>query len=304
MHTIKNLGPFLLFIGTIYFIPACRNAGFGQHADSLFLVLDDQKIFYEVNYPDDKYYLPYVLEEISGMAWKDGNVLAVDDETGKVFEYSFDQRDIIHSIEFYKPSDFEGVEIVGNDIYILRSDGDLFKVDYTSSKESRGWKIENDLGDKNDTEGLGYDPEENKLLIACKEKPELDDEDIEGRAIYGFDLTTNTLDEEPMFTVSPQKLQVFWESKREFDYNKERIKFKPSAIAFHPITKEYYILSSVGKMMVIVSKSGEIQATYPISPIVLGQPEGLAFSPNGDMYISSEGDGDRGYILKFVMKTK
>ena len=304
MHTIKNLVPFLLFMGVIYLVPACKNSNFGQRADSLFLVSEDQKIFYEVKYPDKKYFLPYVLEEISGISWKDGNVLAVDDETGKVFEYSFDEQDIIHSIHFYKGDDFEGVEIVGNEIYILRSDGDLFKLDYTSSKESRGWEIETALGKKNDTEGLGYDPELNKLLIACKEKPELDDEEIKGRAFYGFDLTSNSLDKEPLFTISPKKLKAFWESNREFEYDKDRIKFKPSAIAFHPITKNYYVLSSVGKMIVVVDKLGTIQATYPISSRVLGQPEGLTFSPEGDMYISSEGEGDRGYILKFEMKTR
>lgn len=304
MHTIKNLVPFLLFMGVIYLVPACKNSNFGQRADSLFLVTDDQNIFYQVKYPDEKYFLPYVLEEISGLSWKNGNVLAVDDETGKVFEYSFDERDIVHSIHFHKGDDFEGIEIVEEEIFILRSDGDLFKLDYTTQKESRGWEIETALGKKNDTEGLGYDPKRNMLLIACKEKPELDDEDIDGRAFYGFDLTSNTLDKEPLFTIGPKKLKKFWEANREFEYDKDRIKFKPSAIAFHPVSENYYILSSVGKMIVIVNSSGDLQATYPLSSRVLGQPEGITFAPNGDMYISSEGEGDRGYILKYEMKTR
>ena len=304
MHTIKNFVPFLLFMGVIYLVPACKNADFGQRADSLFLVVQDQEIFYKVKFPDQKYFLPYVLEEISGLAWNNGNVLAVDDETGKVFEYSFDERDIVHAIHFHKGDDFEGVEIVGNEIFILRSDGDLFKLNYSPSKESKGWEIETPLGKKNDTEGLGYDPEKHMLLIACKEKPELEDEDVDGRAFYGFDLTTNKLDKEPLFTIGPKRLKKFWEANRTFEYDKDRIKFKPSAIAFHPLTKDYYILSSVGKMIVVVDATGEIQATYPIASKVLGQPEGLTFSPDGDMYISSEGEGDRGYILKFEMQKR
>ena len=305
MHTIKNFVPFLLFMGVIYLVPACKNSNFGQRADSLFLVMEDQKIYYEVKFPDEKYFLPYVLEEISGLTWNNGNVLAVDDETGKVFEYSFDERDIVHSIHFYKGDDFEGVEMVGDEIYILRSDGDLFKLDYTSSKESRGWEIETPLGKKNDTEGLGYDAESNRLLIACKEKPELDEkDDLHGRAFYAFDLESNALLEDPLFPIGPKKLKQFWETNREFEYDKDRIKFKPSAIACHPISKNYYILSSVGKMIVIVNKKGDILATYPVSSKVLGQPEGITFSPKGDMYISSEGEGDRGYILKFEMKTR
>jgi len=302
MHTIKNIGPILLFVGVIYFVPACNNSNFGQRADSLFLVTDDQEIQYEVKNPDEKYFLPYVLEEISGLSWKDGNVLAVDDETGKVFEYSFDERDIVHSIHFYKGDDFEGVELIGDEIYILRSDGDLFKLDYTDSKESKGWEIETPLGKKNDAEGLGYDAQTNSLIIACKEKPELGDEDIKGRAFYAFSLTTNKLDKEPLFTISPKKLKKFWESRRDFEYEQDRIKFKPSAIALNPIDNNFYILSSVGKIMVVVDRNGAIQATYPVASRVLGQPEGITFSPNGDMYISSEGEGDRGYILKFEIK--
>ena len=285
-------------------MPACTNSNFGQRADSLFLVTDDQQLFYNVKSPDEKYFLPYVLEEISGLAWNQGNVLAVDDETGKVFEYSFDERDIVHSIHFYKGDDFEGVEIIEDQIFVLRSDGDLFRLDYTSSKEFKAWEIETALGKKNDTEGLGYDPDENLLLIACKEKTELKDEDIKGRAFYGFDLNTNTLKKKPLFTIGPKKLKKFWEANKSIEYDKDRIKFKPSAIAYHPVSKHYYILSSVGKMIVVVNKSGDIQATYPIASKVLGQPEGLTFSPNGDMYISSEGEGDRGYILKFEMQTR
>ena len=305
MHTIKYIGTFLLFSVLIYLLPACKNSGFGQRADSLFLVTDDVDIFYEIKSPDQKYFLPYVLEEISGLGLKpDGNLLAVDDETGKVFEYSPTEQDIVHSIQFYKGDDFEGVELIGDEIYILRSDGDLFKLDYTDSKESRAWEIETELGKKNDTEGLGYDPITNKLLIACKEKGGLGDAEVKGRAFYAFDLSKNTLELEPQFTIRPKDLEAFWESHRDMDYDKDRIKFKPSAIAFHPITKDYYIISSVGKMIVVVNNEGEIKATYPIYQRILGQPEGLAFAENGDMYISSEGEGDRGYIIRFDMKRK
>ncbi|MEM0939309.1 MAG: SdiA-regulated domain-containing protein [Bacteroidota bacterium] len=305
MYTKKDIVPLLLFLIIIYVLPACENSGFGQRTDSLFLVIEDQKIFYDLKSPEEKLYLPYVLQEISGLSWKfDNTLLAVDDETGKVFEYGIEEQDIIHSIHFYRGDDFEGVELVGSDIYILRSNGDLFKVNYTSSKESRAWKIETELGEKNDTEGLGYDPISNNLIIACKEKGSVDNEEIKGRAFYLFDLSSNKLDENPLFTIRKKDLDAFWEANKGYDYDKDRIKFKPSAIAFHPISKNYYILASVGKMILVVDRRGKIQATYPIYPRILGQPEGLTFSKNGDMYISSEGEGDRGYIVKFGMKTR
>lgn len=271
----------------------------------MFLVTDDQNYYYDISKPDEKHFLPYVLEEISGLSYKGNNrVVAVDDESGKLFEYDLSERKIKHSIEFYKGADFEGIEIVEDKVYILKSDGDIFYFDYTESKTTRGEKIETALGSKNDTEGLGYDPMTNKLLIACKERGGLDGEKLGGRGFYTFDIEKMELESQVAFVIGPKELEKFWESKKDFDYDQDRIKFKPSAIAFHPISHNYYILSSVGKMVLVVSNEGALQASYPISPGVLGQPEGICFAPNGDMLISSEGEGDRGYILKFKMKSR
>lgn len=295
----------LLSLWTVSFTNSCNSKTFGQHADSLFLVYEHQDIFYDMKQPNEKYFLPYVLEEVSGLSFKAPNsVLAVDDETGRVFEYDLSARKITHSMTFHSADDFEGVELVDSSVYVLKSDGDLFEFKYTLNKEPKATKYENDLGKKNDTEGLGYDPVTNQLLIACKEDGEIENNKVKGRAIYGFSLTEKKLTKEPIFEISSSMLAQFWEQHRDFDYEKERIKFKPSAISFNPIDQSYYVLASVGNLLVVINKNGKIKATYPISPRVLGQPEGICFSPNGDMYISSEGEGERGYILKFEMKSK
>lgn len=247
--------------------------------------------------------MPYVLEEISGLTFKAPNsVLAVDDESGKLFQYDFKEKNIVHSIGFNKAGDYEGIEIINNTVFVLKSDGDLFRFNFGQTKRSEAAKFENDLSSKNDTEGLGFDPQTNQLIIACKEESGINDRQIEGRAFYTVDTQNMKLNKEPLFVIGPKELTSFWEKNRDFTYEKNRIKFKPSAIATHPTSGHYYILSSIGKMLVVVNKIGLIQGTYPISPRVLGQPEGLCFSPSGDMYISSEGEGDRGYILKFKIK--
>lgn len=304
MIFIKNISTLLLFILVISFNQSCSSTSFGQHADSLFLVTGNLQINYDLKSPDKKYLMPYVLEEISGLTFKEPNsLIAVDDESGKIFEYDLSQKNIIHSIAFHKAGDYEGVEIIGNTLYVLKSDGDLFQFQFGNEKKLVSKKYENELGTKNDTEGLGYDPHSNQLIIACKEDGEIGEKKIKGRAFYTMNIDDMKLNKKPAFVIGPKELEAFWEKNRNFDYEKSRIKFKPSAIATHPISGHYYILSSVGKMLVVVDKSGQIQATYPISPRILGQPEGICFSPKGDMFISSEGEGDRGYILKFELKT-
>lgn len=303
MHLLKNIPALLLFILTISFGQSCNTSTFGQHADSLFLVTENVQISYDLKRPDKRYFMPYVLEEISGLSFMSPKyVLAVDDESGRVFQYDLSKQKIVHSIAFHKAGDYEGVELVDNQLFVLKSDGDVFRFNYSSAKNTDSQKFENELNSDNDTEGLGYDPDSNQLLIACKEEGELGKKKVEGRAFYSMNATNMKLNTTPVFTLGPKELEAFWEANRNYDYEKERIKFKPSAIATHPISGDYYILSSVGKMLVVVDKSGQIRATYPISPRILGQPEGLCFSPSGDMYISSEGEGDRGYILKFEIK--
>lgn len=294
----------LLFTMVISFNQSCGSGSFGLRADSLFLVTENLDFTYNLKKPTERHYLPYVLEEISGLTYKQPNqVLAVDDESGKVFEYDLKKRDIVHSIDFYKADDYEGVELVGDTIFILKYDGDLFRITYSHQKKQKATKFENELDRKNDTEGLGYDASREILLIACKEEPDLrSDTSIKGRAFYGFDIASNALSSNPLFVISPHELESFWEAHRDFDYEKNRIKFKPSAIATHPISGNYYILSSVGKMLVVTDKKGTIKGTYPVAPRILGQPEGICFAPNGDLFISSEGEGDRGYILKFTMQ--
>jgi uncharacterized protein YjiK len=97
-------------------------------------------------------------------------------------------------------------------------------------------------------------------------------------------------------------MKRFFEVNKNTAYEEKRINFRPSGIAWHPIQDKYYVLAHVGKILLVVNKQGEIEASYPISPRLLGQPEGICFAPNGDMFISSEGEGDKGYILKFEME--
>lgn len=281
------------------------NTAFGQRADSLFLVNAQSEIYYDLKQPEQKYFLPYVLSEVSGLTWvRENTVATVEDEGGKVYLYDFSQRKIVQAVRFAKPGDFEGVEIVGNEIWTLESSGDLYHFELSEERELVGEKIETALSRSNDTEGLGYDPINKRLLIACKEDGDIKSHHAKGKAIYAFDPKKEKLKKEARFEISSKDLKKFFEANKSGDYDDGKIKFEPSGIAFHPIEETFYVLASVGKLLVVLNQDGTIRATYPIAPRVLNQPEGICFAPNGDLYISSEGEGDKGYILKFPMKAR
>lgn len=302
MPSLYRVSLSFLAIGTL----SCQPQSNSPTPLDLYNITDHLDNYYDLVTPEEKYFLPYVLAEISGLSYLDNSALTVDDEKGRVFIYDFLKKDITHAIEFSRPDDYEGVEMVGDTVYVLRSDGDVYKFPFTESKKADVVKIETILGKKNDTEGLGVDLKNNTLLIACKEDADVDENTrkVKGRAVYQLNLDGDTVETDPRFTVSKKDLLNFWTENRDFTYDDKRIKFKPSGIAIHPLNNHIYLLSSVGKLLVILNESGEIIGTLPISPRILSQPEGICFSPKGDLYISSEGEGDRGYILKFKMKTK
>ncbi len=269
-------------------------------ADSLFLVTENSDLVYDLKKPDDKIFLPYVLTEISGLSFSgEASILMVEDETGKVYDFSLRKKKIVGSWEFKSSGDFEGIERVGEDIFVVKSNGDIYKFPAGAYGKVEASDNNTLLSGKNDVEGLGYDPEKNLLLLALKGDEDIEENKAKGKAVYGFSIQQNQLLEKELLEITYDDLDDFYEKSKGWKYDKDKLKFKPSGIAFHPIEKRYYIIASVGKLLLVVEPNGEIVASYPIFPRVLSQPEGICFAPNGDMFISSEGEGDRGYIVVF-----
>jgi len=85
----------------------------------------------------------------------------------------------------------------------------------------------------------------------------------------------------------------------------KKFSLKPSALAKHPLTHQWYILSSVNKMLLITDDQWKPIDIYPLSAALFTQPEGIAFDKAGNLYISNEkGSGASGTILKFLYHGK
>jgi DNA-binding beta-propeller fold protein YncE len=75
--------------------------------------------------------------------------------------------------------------------------------------------------------------------------------------------------------------------------------FSPSALAVQPQTRHLYILSSVGKILMVIDQSGRILHIEKLKKKVHPQPEGICFDPAGNLYISNEGKKGRATIQRF-----
>jgi uncharacterized protein YjiK len=261
---------------------------------------------YQFETPDQVFELDEELEEISGLSISpDGNhLLALQDEQGIIYRLNKNNGAILQKQEFWKDGDYEGIEAVNGDVYAIKSTGTVYWIKNVSGEKTETEKFNYDLNKDNDVEGLGYDERNNMLLLACKAHP---DGQKDARGIYGFMLKENRLLQEPVYVLTLGAVHRYLEKtpsiprfekvKKFFD--EDELDFSPSALAVHPISGDLYLLSSKGKMIVVMNRQNEIVYIQKLQKEEHPQPEGLCFDEMGNMYISNEGKGDRGTILVY-----
>lgn len=244
---------------------------------------DTSKI-YALDKPDRVWYLPKELREISGISIVNyPKIMCINDEEGKLFEYNLETKIIENITKFCKKGDYEDVAIKRDSIVVLRSDGTIFMVKPTHKVDM----FDTFLSEKDNTEGLFFDSQKNRLLIACKNKIEV--KSGSEYAVYSFDLKANKLNNIPDFRIS----------KDDFKYKIKNRKFAPSGLAINPKTNTLFLISSIGKIMIELNLEGKILNEFSLNYPHFLQPEGILFTKNGDLYISNEGKNGRATILKF-----
>ena len=255
---------------------------------------------YNLLQPTTTFILPYILTEISGLAmYSDSVVACIQDETGVIFWYGLKERKIVDRYRFGGSGDYEGIEIVGNQIYVLRSNGTIYQVSFENETTI---VLNTPLKGANNAEGLTFDSKNNQLLIACKGKAGLNKKSIKGRAIYGYSLNQG-FNPDPLYLITSKALET-WNDQQTTPLNltKRKKAFMPSGIAVQPETGDIYLIANVGKLLIVLSPEGNIKYCVPLSPRVFRQPEGICFTSVGDLMISSEGQDGSGKIQTFKKK--
>jgi uncharacterized protein YjiK len=266
---------------------------------------------YDFTVPDELFILPDILREVSGISAIDSSSVAcIQDENGIVFIYDIKRKNIQKQLVFHSNGDYEGITLVDNTLYILRSDGVLFEIENFMYPDFKKKMISTGIQEK-DNEGLCYDPKNKKLLIASKNNPVRTAEKKENRFIYGFDLISEKIISEPVYKISMSEINRFagnkknndkFKSKKKQKKNDPAIEFKPSAIGIHPLTNKLFVLSGVERMLFIFDNNGNIEFIEKLDPEFFNMPEGITFLMNGDMLISNEGQNRNPTILRFNYK--
>lgn len=285
----------------------------GQCALASYIDSTDQKFVlpYNLSEPEIILTLPGKLKEISGLSVSSlsDQLLAVQDEKGIIFWIDTKTGAITKEHHFWKDGDYEGIEWAEGFIYVVKSSGTIYKVHPDSLNREAVEKFNTFLKPENDVEGLSYDPVSRKLLLACKAKAGEGDNFIMSRSIYAFDLDKNIVEPDPKYCIKLEQINDYLatdpiirklEKLNElFAPTEPEFGFSPSAIARHPFSHDYYLLSSVSKILLILAPDGKIKHIEKLKKSIHPQPEGICFSSSGELFISNEGKGGYGKICKF-----
>ena len=272
---------------------------------------------YNINHPDKEYVLDKNLSEVSGLSFiSPTEVALIQDELGSIFIFDLEKNATTKQIHFSKKGDYEDLEVIGDTGYVLKSDGDLSEITGLKNGDVKESNLKSELSGKNNTEGLCYDDRKNLLLIACKGKPEMKNKSKDfnnKKAIYGFDRATKTLSDTPYVLIDVNEVEKMSRGKysnviekvlKFYTGARDKDSFEPSGLAIQPSTRELYVISSVGKVLVILSPDGRLSNVINLNPKVFKQPEGIAFDSNGSLFITNEGRHGKGNILEFNLINK
>ncbi|MES2431895.1 MAG: SdiA-regulated domain-containing protein [Bacteroidota bacterium] len=223
--------------------------------------------------------LPDMMAEISGIVYypKDSTLFGIIDEDGLFYKIPFDQKGEIKRWRFNKGHDYEDLVLLDSVFYVLVSNGKIETLKFVGdSIESTKSEFPNAGKKTNEFESLYYDDSLKQFVLLCKDC-ELDNDDI--LTAWGYDTATKEY-KPSIYTINvkeiAQKLGV------------EKLKLKPSGASINPVTNDLYIISAINNLIVITDRAGKFKDLYQLDPAIYKQPEGITFTPSGDMIISNE----------------
>ena len=230
--------------------------------------------------PLARWVLPLGLSEISGIALtSDGRLLAHNDEAGRVFEIDYRRGMVVKQFMLGKQTihgDFEGITIVGERIFMLASNGDVYEFREGKDGDRVDFAVhDTKLGRECEFEGVAFDSAANSLVMACK--------NVGMKSLKDFVVLYRwNIDDSTASGVSQIKVPL-----SEVIGSNGWKGFNPSDIAVDPQTGDYLIVASQQKGLLSLTPGGVVLFSRPLSnrhPMA----EGLAITKDSILIISDE----------------
>ncbi|CDS96719.1 SdiA-regulated domain-containing protein [Sphingobacterium faecium] len=246
----------------------------------------------------EKLFVPDALHELSGIAFPEessNHIFANEDENGIVYFFAPGEKKH-QEIKFAKKGDYEDIAISNGFIMVLESNGSIYTFPYTDllQQNAESVKVGKHIIPKAEYESLAASPMDSLLYVLCKKCAV----DNKSKSLTGY--------------ILPISKDGDISLKSEFQINEQQIdhfsslngkKFRPSAMTKNKKTNQWYILSSINKMLVVTDDKWEVIGAYPLNPAIFNQPEAIAFDNAGNLFIGNEAGDKNGKatLLKFKL---
>ncbi|MGY8778378.1 MAG: SdiA-regulated domain-containing protein [Longimicrobiales bacterium] len=237
--------------------------------------------------------LPGRLEEVSGLAFSpDGRLFAHDDERGRIHEIDPSSGALGKRFDLGEDlvlGDFEGLAIVGERFFAVVSTGLLYEFREGGDGENVEYQLtDTGLGAGCEIEGFDVDPIDQALLFACKVA-------TPGRGT----IVVQRLPLDPAQT-RPSPLEVARTQLEAWNVSRE---FAPSGIAVSP-SGTFLILSGRNDAIIEVDRAGQVVGAVLLSKGRHPQSEGIAFGPDGSLYVSDEKNGKAARLTSYIRRSE
>lgn len=233
--------------------------------------------------------LDYMLPEGSGISVDpvSGQVAIVGDEGDFLISQVNNLASEKRLSFFQQGEDMEDIcHVTANRLFALRSDGRLYDMRISDTSSQGGYVLESKktydtpLTAENDAEGLCFDPQHKRLLIACKGPALINGKnDPAAKGIYAFDLTTMQFVEKPVFLFTKENLAEHLPGvKNPLEY------VEPAGISISPINEfDFHLYVLIGSTPAILKlhyshpiAEFAIKRYEPLDPGRYSQPEGIS----------------------------
>lgn len=234
--------------------------------------------------------LPGRLDEVSGLAFSpDGRLFAHDDERGRIHEIDPESGEVGKRFDLRGDvrDDFEGITIVGTRFFLISSTGFLYEFTEADDDASTPFRrTDTGVGARCEVEGLDYDAESDALLIACKVvTPE------RGQLVVARIPLDPSAPALPPILVPRSQLVA-----HGLDAD-----FAPSGVSVAP-GGTLVLVSAQTESVVEVRRDGSVVAGVRLSKGRHPQPEGVAFGPDGTLYIADEKNGQDARVTLYARR--
>src|SRR5689334_11927922 len=295
---IKNVILFIIIILLLSFRP--------RYVDFPFPYFDHNNIFLvDTATPDSstrevkisrEWELPLILKNISAIDYISPNKMAcLQDEVGSIYILNLDSGAIEKEYPFGPPGNYKGLVLLNNNAYVACADGRIIEIKNYKSEKREATEYGTHLTIEEEVNGLCYDKKNKRLLVTIKRT---EDGNQLYKEIYAFSLADKRMLAKPAIKIDLRE--------RAFNNVQPRnmqTVFQPSDIDINPLTGLLYIVDGTRVQLLRMKMNEKIKDVTELGREKFIQPEGITFTPSGELFIASKGVREEPGML-FQIKLK